>query len=185
MVPTTKYTKHYILKIEDLSKAKNVLDLYLRNRQTFEQFEPTRPSNFYTKKYHEAMLDREYRMYLMGNFVRYYIYSPANATRIIGAINFNFFNTGNEAYAEVGYKVDSLYQNQGVAYETVSAAIEAVSQHYGVKCFHARIHPANYPSIRLATKLGFQPVRVEPQSANIMGKYEDLIRYCLDISQIQ
>ncbi len=185
MVPTVKYTTHYILKIENIDKAKNVLDLYLRNRLAFEQYEPTRPSDFYSIDYHHAMLNREYHMYLLGNFVRYYIYSPTSSTRIIGAINFNFFRNGNQAYAEIGYKVDTLYQNQGVAYETVSAAIATISEHYGIQRFDARIHPNNTPSIKLATKLGFLPVRLEPQSANIMGKYEDLIRYSLNISHIQ
>lgn len=185
MGPLETKTKHYILKVENETKAKNVLDLYLRNKLAFEKFEPTRPINFYTIDYHTAMLSRERKAYLDGSFVRYYIYSPSNPNRIIGAVNFNFYFKLNMSYSEIGYKVDSLYQNQGIAYEVLSHLIPLISRAYGINVFHARIHPENYSSIRLATKLGFQVGRVEPKSANIMGKDEDIVRYCLITSQTQ
>lgn len=185
MGPLETTTKHYNLKIEDETKARRVLDLYLRNRMSFEKFEPTRPENFYTVGYHMAMLQRERRAYQLGSFVRYYIYSPANMSRIIGAVNFNIYRQGEVEYAEIGYKIDSLYQNQGIAFEVLSHLIPLVSRHYHIYRFDARIHPENYPSIRLATKLDFQPVCLEPKSANILGQDVDIVRYSLTISQSQ
>ncbi len=185
MGPLETSTKHYILKVENETKAKNVLDLYLRNRDAFEKFEPTRPMNFYTIDYHTALLSRERKAYQDGTFIRYYIYSPSNTNRIIGAVNFNLYFRASISYAEIGYKVDSLYQNQGVAYEVLSHLIPLISRAYDIHAFHARIHPENYSSIRLATKLGFQVGRMEPKSANILGKDEDIVRYCLITSQTQ
>lgn len=46
MGPLIKYTNRLILRVENESKAKQVLDLYLRNRLPFEQYEPTRPASF-------------------------------------------------------------------------------------------------------------------------------------------
>lgn len=185
MGPLETNTKHYILKVLNEAKAKNVLDLYLRNRMPFEKFEPTRPSNFYTVDYHYAMLSRERKAYESGSFVRYYIYSPANLSRIIGAVNFNIYRNEKNDYVEVGYKIDSLYQNQGIAYEVLSHLIPLVSFHYNISRFDARIHPENYPSIRLATKLGFEPLYLEPKSANILGENVDIVRYCLITSNTQ
>lgn len=185
MGPIETSTKHYILKVENEAKAKNVLDLYLRNRMPFEKFEPTRPSNFYTLDYHMAMLSRERKAYELGSFVRYYIYSPANLSRIIGAVNFNIYRNGTDDYVEIGYKIDSLYQNQGIAYEVLCHLIPLVQKHYRINRFDARIHPENYPSIRLATKLGFQPLFLEPKSTNILGRDVDIVRYSLRISQTQ
>ena len=51
MGPLIKYTNRLILRVENESKAKQVLDLYLRNRLPFEQYEPTRPASFYTQDY--------------------------------------------------------------------------------------------------------------------------------------
>ncbi len=185
MGPLETHTKHYILRVEDESKAKNVLNLYLRNRMPFEKFEPTRPANFYTADYHKAMLRRERNAYELGSFIRYYIYSPTNLNRVIGAVNFNIYRTINGNYIEVGYKVDSLYQNQGIAYEVLCHLIPLVASNYRINRFDARIHPENYPSIRLATKLGFEPLYLEPKSANILGEIVDIVRYSLVISNTQ
>lgn len=185
MGPKSIRSKRLILKIEDTSAASRVLDLYLRNRAVFEQFEPTRPRNFYTLSYHEEALRRELSAYNLGQFLRYYIYESMFPDITIGSVNFNFFSTGLVRYAEVGYKIDHLHQNRGYAYEAVRLGMEVLQKHYGIYRFDARIHPHNYASLRLAEKLGFTMYRYEPKSANILGKTEDLIRYSLTTSTTQ
>ena len=177
MGPLIKYTNRLILRVENESKAKQVLDLYLRNRLPFEQYEPTRPASFYTQDYHWSSLHREYIAYTMGTFLRYYIYLKDRPDKIIGAINFNIFRTSREPYAEIGYKIDALYQNRGFAYEACEVALYVLEHDYQIHRVDARIHPENIASITLATKLGFRPLQFEPQSANILGHYVDLMRY--------
>ena len=132
MGPLIKYTNRLILRVENESKAKQVLDLYLRNRLPFEQYEPTRPASFYTQDYHWSSLHREYIAYTMGTFI---------------------------------------------AYEACEAALYVLEHDYQIHRVDARIHPENIASITLATKLGFRPLQFEPQSANILGHYVDLMRY--------
>lgn len=181
MGPLVKYTQRLILCIENESKADRVLDLYLRNRLSFEQFEPTRPKDFYTKEYHCTSLHREYIAYTMGTFLRYYIYLKNSPNRIIGAINLNIFQDANGAYAEIGYKVDALHRNLGIAFEACEATLQVLRDDYHIYRVDARIHPDNIASVTLATKLGFRPLRLEPQSANVMGHYVDLMRYTKDL----
>lgn len=185
MGPSIKLSDRIILRVENEASAQNVLNLYLRNKASFEQFEPTRPTDFYTKDYHATMLRREYRAYMLGTFLRYYIYRTTNQNRIIGSINFNLMHDASMPFAEIGYKVDCLYQNQGIAYEACQIGISVMKQDYGINRIDARIHPDNLPSLRLAEKLGFQPVRLEPQSANVKGHYVDLMRYSLSTSDTQ
>lgn len=185
MGPLTTYTDNLILKVENEFKAHEVLRLYQRNRRCFERFEPTRPTDFYTLDYHATALRREYSAFEHGRFLRYYIYKSSKQKRIIGAINFNILHNGNNQYAEIGYKLDKLYQNQGIAYAACKAGIQVMIDYYDITHFDARIHPENYPSQKLATRLGFKPVRLEPRSANIMGQDVDLIRYSLITSDIQ
>lgn len=185
MGPMVKYTENLILRVENENKAKAVLDLYLRNKDEFEKYEPTRPDNFYTIKFHENMLAREHKMYRLGSFLRYFIYAADNPNRIIGAVNFNFLSDGTSRFSEIGYKVDSQYHNKGVGYEACTAGIAIMKECYGFKRFDARIHPKNEASLRLAEKLGFSFVRIEPQSANILGSYVDLARYSLNTSITQ
>ena len=181
MGPQIKYTPNLILKVLDERKSKSVLDLYLRNRANFEQFEPTRPRDFYTAEFHERQLRREFEAYKKGNFVRYYIFTTYNLSKIIGSINLNIFKGQNIPYAEIGYKVDGAYQNHGIAYEACLSCIDVIKNDYGINKIYARIHPDNQASIKLVTKLGFVPLFLEPHSANILGKQVDLVRYCLDI----
>lgn len=181
MGPLVKYTQRLILCIENESQAGQVLDLYLRNRLAFEKFEPTRPESFYTKEYHRASLHREYLAYTMGTFLRYYIYIQKNPKKIIGAVNFNIFQDSRGTYAEIGYKVDTLYQNAGIAYEACETALQVLRDDYHIPRVDARIHPDNIASMALAAKLGFRPLQFEPQSANIMGQYVDLMRYTMEL----
>lgn len=185
MGPTVKFADNLILKVEDESKAGQVLDLYQRNKEAFECFEPTRPIDFYTQNYHATSLYREHKAYLLGTFLRYYIYLFPNESKIIGSINFNFLNDGNSRFVEMGYKVDVDYQNMGIAYTACLAGMKVIKEDYGITRIDARIHPSNFASKRLAEKLGFKPMYIEPQSAHVNGRYVDLIRYSMDISDIQ
>lgn len=179
MGPLVKYTNRLILRVENESKAKEVLELYLRNQIAFERYEPTRPQNFYTIDYHYNALHREYMAYSLGTFIRYYIYMASNPHQIIGSINLNLFQGQFGPYAEIGYKIDTTFQERGIAYEACLAALEVLANDYNIHQVDARIHPNNIASLRLATKLGFKPLRLEPQSANIMGQYVDLMRYSM------
>lgn len=194
MGPSIKLTNRLVLRVENETKAAEVLSMYQRNRLIFERFEPTRPANFYSIDYHEAMLRREYKSYMANSFLRYYIYKNPNISRIIGAVNFNlmrdpnYFSGNNNSpftHAEIGYKMDVLYQNQGLTYEACMAGIQVMISDYGIRRIDARIHPDNIASIKLAEKMGFIPLQFEPKSANVMGEYVDIMRYTLDTSHIQ
>ncbi len=185
MGPEVKYTQNLILKVENESSAEKVLLLYQRNKMVFDRFEPTRPHDFYTSEYHRKMLKREYKAYISGVFLRYYLFLKIRPDRIIGSVNFNLHHDSEGPFAEIGYKIDALHQNQGLAYEACMCAFHVMRNDYGIKRIDARIHPDNISSKKLAEKLGFTMVCLEPKSASIMGRYEDLIRYSVNISDIQ
>ena len=67
----TLTTNHLILRVEDSSKAREVLSFYLKNKELFEQFEPTRPNNFYTLDYQTASMNYEYNATVTGKSLRY------------------------------------------------------------------------------------------------------------------
>lgn len=185
MGPEKITTNRIILSVEQPYAAPLVLDMYMRNRSCFEQFEPTRPDGFYTLEYHQVSLHREYLAYTTGSFLRYYIYDITNPDQIIGSVNFNFFSTGLARYCEMGYKLDERYQHQGIAREACRLGMQIIQQNYGIYRFDARIHPENHASIRLAESLGFRPYRFEPQSANVLGKTVDIMRYSVTTSNTQ
>ncbi|MBQ9608178.1 MAG: GNAT family N-acetyltransferase [Lachnospiraceae bacterium] len=185
MGPATLQTKNLILRVENESKAKEVLDLYTRNKISFDMYEPTRPKNFYTIDYHRAHLRGEYNNYLRGIFLRYYIYTNYRIDRIIGSVNFNIKEDDFGVYAELGYKIDLLYQNRGYAYEASRAGILVMKEKYNINRIVAHIAPENSPSLRLAEKLGFKKAGTATLCANILNKNIYLDSYALNTSEIQ
>ncbi|MBQ8923977.1 MAG: GNAT family N-acetyltransferase [Lachnospiraceae bacterium] len=185
MGPTTLRTENLILRVENEFKAKEVLDLYTRNKISFDMYEPTRPRNFYTIDYHRAHLRGEYNNYLRGIFLRYYIYTNYRPDRIIGSVNFNIKEDNIGIYAELGYKIDLLYQNRGYACEAVKAGIKVIKEIYNINRIVAHIAPGNKPSLRLAEKLGFEKIGTATLCANIMSQNVYLDSYALNTSDIQ
>ena len=185
MGPTTLRTENLILRVENEFKAKEVLDLYTRNKISFDMYVPTRPRNFYTIDYHRAHLRGEYNNYLRGIFLRYYIYTNYRPDRIIGSVNFNIKEDNFGIYAELGYKIDLLYQNRGYACEAVKAGIKVIKDIYNINRLVAHIAPGNKPSLRLAEKLGFEKIDSATLCANIMSQNVYLDSYALNTSDIQ
>ncbi len=177
MAPLKVYTDRLILRIENSEIADKVLAFYIKNAISFEKYEPTRPEDFYTLEYHQEALTGELSLYDMGSFVRYYIYTQDDPDIIVGALNFNVKYDADRAFVEIGYKIDSDYRNLGIVTEAVKKGMQIMHDHYGIERFDMRILPNNYPSKKVAKKLGFEPVEFEPQSANVLGKQVDVMRF--------
>ena len=177
MAPIEVYTDRLILRIENSDIADKVLAFYIKNAISFEKYEPTRPEDFYTVEYHQDALKSEASLYKIGSFVRYYIYTQDDPDIIVGALNFNVKFDADRPFVEIGYKIDSDYRNLGIVTEAVRKGLRIMHDHYGIERFDMRILPNNYPSKKVAKKLGFVPVELEPQSANVLGEQVDVMRF--------
>ncbi|MBR4515502.1 MAG: GNAT family N-acetyltransferase [Lachnospiraceae bacterium] len=177
MAPYITYTDRLILAIELPEIADKVLEFYIKNASTFERYEPTRPEDFYTLEYHQQAMEGELSLYDMGSFVRYYIYTKDDPDIIVGALNFNVKFDTDTSFVEIGYKIDSDYRNLGIATEAVREGLRIMHDYYNINRFDMRILPNNYPSKKVAKKLGFEPVEFEPQSANVLGEQVDVMRF--------
>ncbi|MBQ7706930.1 MAG: GNAT family N-acetyltransferase [Lachnospiraceae bacterium] len=187
MGPSVLRTENLILQVENESNAGAVLELYKRNKEIFDRYEPTRPINFFTKDFHFQHLIREHKSYTAGDFLRYFIYTHSSyrKNKIIGSVNFNIKNSNLGKYAEIGYKLDLLYQNRGIAYEACINGINVMQEYYGINLFAAHIAPDNVPSIKLAQKLGFRINTLKALEANVNGRDILLDLYILDTSDTQ
>ncbi len=166
------------LKIEDAAKAEEILEFYKKNSYLFDQYEPTRPENFYTLAYQKAAVAYEYSEIIKGKTLRYYIYLK-NDTPIIGSINFSRLEHGPFSRVSIGYKLDGDYQKKGYALEACQAAIPVIFSNYNIHRIEARVAPDNTPSIKLLEKLHFQYEGIEYQGVEINGSFRDHYRYSL------
>ncbi len=178
MLPYVTETSRLILHVEREFAAEEVLRLYLRNKDCFDSYEPTRPFDFYTPQFHENALRREFKAFTMGMFARYFMFLQEDPYRIVGSVNFNF-KTEEEPFAEIGYKLDQSLHRQGLMREALIHLIPILHRECGFNRFDARICPTNTASVRLAEGLGFAPFHFEPKSANILGVDVDVMRYSL------
>lgn len=172
-------TERLILTIEDNSKTLEVLDFYLRNKEHFEKYEPTRPDNFYTEAYQRASLSYEHSEIIKGKTLRYYIYLREQPDTIIGSINFFRMEHGPFSRTSIGYKIDAAYQGNGYAMEACLAAIPVIFSNYKIHRIEARVGLDNLRSIKLLERLHFRFEGIEYQSVEVNGSYKDHYRYSL------
>lgn len=172
-------TDRLLLQVENATKAPDVLAFYQHNQSLFDQFEPTRPENFYTLPYQKAAMQFEYSQIINGKCLRYYIYLREIPDTIIGSVNFSHIEHGPFSRATIGYKIDASYHNNGYATEACKAAIPVIFSNYNIHRIEARVAPGNIPSIKLLENLQFRFEGIEYQSVEVNGNYEDHYRYSL------
>lgn len=177
-------TERLILKVEDSSIAKSVLNFYIKNKELFERFEPTRPQNFYTLAYQTASMNYEYNEIMKGKNLRYYIYLKTAPDTLIGTINFSRMENGPFSRCSIGYKLDFSYHHHGYAQEACKACIPVIFSNYKIHRIEARVSPENIPSIKLLENLGFRYEGIEYQGVEVNGTFKDHYKYGL-ISTIQ
>lgn len=172
-------TERLILTIEDSSKTLEVLNFYLRNKEQFEKYEPTRPDNFYTEAYQHATISYEHSEIIKGKTLRYYIYLKEQPDTIIGSINFFRMEHGPFSRASIGYKIDAAHQGNGYATEACLATIPIIFSNYKIHRIEARVALDNLASIKLLEHLHFRFEGIEYQSVEVNGSFQDHYRYSL------
>lgn len=172
-------TARLILKIQDETHAKQVLEFYVRNRNHFSPFEPQVSEAFYTEAYQQKQLVYEMQEMLNGSTLRYFIYLKSDPDTIIGSVNLSQIVHGSFSRASLGYKIDFRHTGNGYATEAVLKMLQIASCDLKLHRIEARVMPDNSPSIRLLQKLHFQYEGMEYQSIRIRNDWQDLQRFSL------
>lgn len=173
-----EYSKNRItLRILTESYAPEVLNFYYDNREFFDPLEAAKPENFYTLEFQEDLLRAELNMFLSGKSVRFFVFSDEQPDKIIGTISFLHIRKGAFMSGIIGYKVHKDYLRQGIAYHSISLALDAITSEMGLHRIEAYIHPDNAPSIALAGKLGFVPEGTAYDYVRLNDKWCDHLRY--------
>lgn len=172
-------TDRLILRVLKAKDAPAVLDFHLRNRELFEKYEATRPSNFYTLDYQKSMLNCEYNLTVKLSAVRFYVFLKEAPDTIIGTIAFRNILHAVYASCETGYKFDRQYHHQGYCFEAMMEGIHIMFDDQKLHRIVANVMPDNHASIRLLESLGFTQEGIERDYAQINGVFEDHIRFAL------
>lgn len=167
------------LKVLNDSNAAAVLNFLLHSKESFESFEPAKPSNFYTEKYQKSLLRLEFKAFLKTNFARFYVYKKDDANTIIGTISFSNILHAPYDSAFIGYKFSPDFQGKGYATEAVSLATYAMFHDGNCHRIQAYVMPDNEPSIKLLKRIGYECEGLCKEAVNINGKYCDHLLFSI------
>ncbi len=176
----TEYqTERLILRILTPNYYKDVLEFQMKNRDIFEQYEPTRPLDFYSCSYQINLLRCEYKMAQRLTTVRFYVFSRQDPYTIIGTVCLHNITRAAYECCEIGYKFDRDWQHHGYAREAVDKVISIAFYELRLHRVFARVSLDNAASIKLLDSLHFKEEGIEQASILIRGKWTDHMRYAL------
>jgi ribosomal-protein-alanine N-acetyltransferase len=180
-------TDRLFLRVLDKSYADTVLDYYLRNREFLKEWEALKDAGFYTREYHEKLLNNELIGINNGFFYKLWIFKKENEDkdknidndRTIGAISFNNIIRGAFLSCHLGYKLDKDEINNGYITEAVKKGIEIIFNDLKLHRIEANIMPKNKRSLRVVEKLGFYNEGLAYKYLKINGSWEDHVHMVL------
>lgn len=172
-------TERLILKVLDKSYAEVVMDYFLRNKSFLEEWEPVKSEEFYTIKYQEHQLDKDFSSIKNKNSFRLWIFKKEEKNRIIGSVGFNNIVMGAFLSCHLGYKLDKDEVNKGYITEAIQKGIDIMFNEFGLHRIEANIRPKNKGSLRVVEKLGFYNEGIAYKYLKINGKWEDHIHMVL------
>jgi len=111
------------------------------------------------------------------NGVRFWIFLKEQPDTIIGTVSFQNVTRSIFQCCSMGYKVDKNYQQQGYAYEAISALLPIIAQEMGMHRIEAFVSPDNTPSIGLLEKVGFTYEGIRHSCIYLHSNWTDHLQY--------
>lgn len=149
---------------------------YVRNREHLAPWEPARPEEFYTEKWHEGQLAAQ----VLENATDRALYTVLEADgEIVGRLNLTGIVRGAFESGNIGYWLDARFTGRGL----MSRAIEALAAHardgLGLHRLQAATLPHNEASQAVLTRIGFERIGFAPSYLRIAGKWQDHVMFQL------
>lgn len=171
-------TERLELVILDRSDAGEVLDYYLRNRTFLAPWVPKRSGDFFTKRYQQQVLSRDFAEAASRTKLPFWLRRRADGL-IIGAAVFSNIIYGSFQSCFLGYNLDGESTGRGLMTEALRAALRYVFDTIGLHRVEANVMPRNHPSLGLLRRLGFHYEGYASRYLEIAGVWEDHIRMAL------
>ena len=134
----------------------------------------------FTEPLYERQKEEEYTKNYIDYMYRYYGYGMwvvrhRESGRLLGRAGIGHREEEGRVLMELGYIIGCEYQNQGYATEVCEAVMEYAAVQLQTDELHCMIHPQNYPSLRVARKLGFTLVNSgEPRRDGLLHYHKRL-----------
>ena len=149
-------TDRLYLRILDETSADKILEFYKMGKDVFSKVEPEKSSSFYTLSYQSTLANREFKAFLDGTYMRYYLFDIAEPDTIIGTVSFSYFMPMPYYSCIIGYKLLPKYCKKGYATEVCEAVMDyARGAGLGYEKLHCFVWEGNVASMALLERRGF------------------------------
>lgn len=155
-----------------LDDADECLDFQVRNRSFFEAFAMERPSDFYTIKGQQKLIER--KISAAENDTDYYFGIFLQSTgALIGTMQLFQVLRGSLQSAYIGYFLDKKHNGRGYTTEAAKLLVTFGFEELKLHRIEAGVMPHNIASIRVLEKAGFEKEGIARKNVRINGKWED------------
>ncbi len=178
-MPVSLYTPRLVIRLATQEDIPDILT-HMRNNQDFlTAFEPTRPTDFYSRGYWRSQVARSFDQYQNGQALRLILIErdQPGSTKgsLIGTVNFSNFIYYPFYCCSLGYSLSENKQGYGFMQEALTVSINYVFNTMQCHRIQANYMPRNQRSGKLLARLGF---RIEGDAKDyllINGVWEDHI----------
>jgi len=164
-----------ILRVLDDDYAQQVLDYYIENKEFLHAWETKREDVYYTLSFQRQLLMDDYKKFLDGIRVRFWIFLKDEPDKIIGTISLDNIIRDPFLSCFLGYRLHVDYLNRGYMTEAVKKVVQIAFKEYGLHRIEANIMPRNIPSFKVVEKSGFINEGLSKKYLKINGVWEDHI----------
>ncbi|OFI04969.1 putative ribosomal N-acetyltransferase YdaF [Clostridium acetireducens DSM 10703] len=167
-------SKNLELKVLTPSKAEEVLNYYINNKEHLKYFEPSRDEDFYTLESQKKNLIESYKQFLNGVSVNFGIYKDK---KFIGKVQLSNIVMGSFKNAFIGYSIDKFEQGKGYMKEAVKLVLNYAFNEIGLHRIEASTLVDNIKSQKVLLGCGFKKIGLNKRYLFINGKWRDHITF--------
>jgi ribosomal-protein-alanine N-acetyltransferase len=155
-----------------------VVELFLRNREHWQEFEPLRDDAYFTLESRLQGIAHSQAGWKQGSSYEFGIFLK-DSERLIGDIAVDEVRRDPFLHAFVGYSIDREQTGQGYATEALRLLTEFAFAQLRLHRLTAGVSPRNHGSIRVLEKLGYLREGLARENLRINGRWEDHYQYAM------
>lgn len=163
------------VSLHDLTAVTSFLE---RNAGFHTRWEPTRPGDYFTRRFQKGLIRSQLRDRTILQFY-FFPREREHKREVIGSITFSNIVRGAFQSCFVGYKLDKDWTGKGYMTEAMHVSLQYIFVHEQIHRIEANIMPENIASRRLVERLGFIEEGFARRYLQIQGVWRDHIHYSL------
>lgn len=160
------------IRFPEAGDAAELMGMYLRNREFFEEHSPEISEDFYTEEYQRERIAQYEEERAADERYDFLVIHQADR-RIIGSVSLSFVVRGPLQSCMIGYSLDKDYNGKGYMTEAVKQVVRYAFEELKFHRITGEASPDNPGSIRVLEHAGFHKEGIARLNVKIRGVWKD------------